>query len=32
MGDIGSSVEPLSLVADGNDVMLMNSDSVVERS
>ncbi len=32
MGDIGSSVEPLSLVDDWNEVMLMNSDSVVERS
>ncbi len=30
VGDIGSSVEPLSLVDDWNEVMLMNSDSVVE--
>ncbi len=30
--NVVSSVEPLSLVDDWNEVMLMNSDSVVERS
>ncbi len=30
--NIASSVEPLSLVEDWNEVMLMDSDSVLERS